>query len=264
MTTGKTSRSGNKPAVLITGVSRKIGIGYALARTLARAGWNIGFTYYRDYDEQMPWGSRPEDVEDLIQELKGYGAAVCSQPADLADPEEPRRVIREVRDNLGPLSALVMSHCYSVDSTIQDTSLESFERHFRVNTRATWLLIREFSRLFAGTFGTGRIVAITSDHTAGNMPYGASKGAMDRIVLAAAQENRSRGITANVINPGATDTGWMTPALEQQIRRNTFLNRIGTPQDCANLVEFLCSDRGCWINGQVLYSNGGVEPGAGG
>ena len=69
---------------------------------------------------------------------------------------------------------------------VVDTTLESFDHHFAVNARATWLLIREYGHRFRGTPGAGRIVALTSDHTVGNLPYGASKGALDRITLAAA------------------------------------------------------------------------------
>ena len=130
--------------------------------------------------------------------------------------------------------------------------------HFAVNTRATWLLIKEFAGRFNGEPGTGRIISITSDHTAGNLPYGASKGAMDRIVLASAYEFRSKGITANVINPGATDTGWMSEDLKTEVKNITLRNRIGLPQDCANLVSFLCSKEGGWINAQLLYSDGGL------
>ena len=126
-----------------------------------------------------------------------------------------------------------------------------------MNTRASWLLIREFSKQFASGFGEGRIVALTSDAVAHNLPYGASKGAMDRIVIAAAEELRDRGITANVINPGPTDTGWMDDELKAEILKGTFLNRIGKPEDCANLVNFLCSKEGGWINGQLIESNGG-------
>lgn len=110
-----------------------------------------------------------------------------------------------------------------------------------------------------GAHGTRRILAITSDHPAGNLPYGASKGATDRIVLAAATEFKDRGITANVINPGATDTGWMTEALMEEVRERTLLGCVGTPQDCAHLVKFLCSREGGWINAQLLYSDGGLE-----
>jgi len=125
------------------------------------------------------------------------------------------------------------------------------------STRATWLLIREHGRRFRGSPGTGRIISLTSDHTAGNLPYGASKGALDRITLAAAHELAHLGITANVINPGPVDTGWMSDEIRASGTRQTPLGRLGTPQDTGHLVDFLCSRQGGWINGQLLMSNGG-------
>jgi len=95
-----------------------------------------------------------------------------------------------------------------VDSDIFGTTTESFDLHFAVDARASWLLIREFGRRFPAGRGHGRIVALTSDHVAGNLPHGASKAALDRIVLAAASEFRDLRIVANVVNPGPTDTGW--------------------------------------------------------
>jgi 3-oxoacyl-[acyl-carrier protein] reductase len=150
-----------------------------------------------------------------------------------------------------------MCHCESVDSSILDTTVESFDRHFAVNARATWLLIREYGRRFTGVPGSGRIIALTSDHTVHNLPYGASKGALDRITLAAAHELAHLGISSNVINPGPVDTGWMTDEIRASGIKQTPLGRLGTPQDTANLVDFLCSEQGQWINGQLLLSNGG-------
>jgi 3-oxoacyl-[acyl-carrier protein] reductase len=150
-----------------------------------------------------------------------------------------------------------MCHCESVDSTILDTTVESFDRHFAVNARATWLLIREHGRRFRGVHGAGRIIALTSDHTVGNLPYGASKGALDRITLAAAHELAPLGISSNVINPGPVDTGWMSDPIRRSGIRRTPLGRLGTPQDTAHLVDFLCSPQGRWVNGQLLFSNGG-------
>jgi 3-oxoacyl-[acyl-carrier protein] reductase len=80
---------------------------------------------------------------------------------------------------------------------------------------------------------------------------------MDRITLAAARELAHLGVTANAINPGPVDTGWMSGDLKQDVVRQTPLGRLGTPQDTARLVEFLCSPHGGWINGQLLMSNGG-------
>jgi 3-oxoacyl-[acyl-carrier protein] reductase len=166
-------------------------------------------------------------------------------------------IFDEAEHRLGHVTALVMCHCESVDSGLLDTTVESFDRHFAVNARATWLLIREYGRRFRGTHGTGRIISLTSDHTVGNLPYGASKGALDRITLAAAHEFAHLGVTANVINPGPVDTGWMSDVLRAGVQGRTPLGRLGTPQDTAHLVDFLCSPHGGWINGQLVNSNGG-------
>jgi len=248
-----------RPIALVTGVSRAINIGASIALALARSGWDVATTFWRPYDAAMPWGSAPEEVQALRADLAACGARTAAIEADLSLTDSPAQIFDAVERDLGPVTALIMSHCHSVDSDILTTTIESFDRHFAVNARATWLLVREFGRRFCGEHGSGRIISITSDHTAGNLPYGASKGAMDRIVLAAAQEFRARGVTANVINPGATDTGWMTEDLMEAVKQRTLLGRVGMPQDCANLVAFLCSPEGGWINAQLLYSNGGLQ-----
>jgi 3-oxoacyl-[acyl-carrier protein] reductase len=248
-----------RPIVLITGASRSIGIGSSIAKELAQSGWDVALTYWQPYDVSMPWGSDPGEVQLLRNEVESFGVRSTAIEVDLSLADSAVQIFEIIERDLGSVTALVMSHCHSVDSDILSTSVESFDLHFAINARATWLLAREFGKQFQGEFGTGRIIAITSDHTAGNLPYGASKGAMDRIVLASAQEFRSLGITANVINPGATDTGWMSADLKADIQARTLLNRVGMPQDCANLVKFLCSKEGGWINGQLLYSNGGFQ-----
>ena len=158
----------------------------------------------------------------------------------------------------GAVTAMVMCHCESVDSGIMTTTVESFDRHFAVNARSMWLLIRAFARqLPADNGGAARIVALTSDHTTFNLPYGASKGALDRIVLAAATELADLGLTANVINPGPIDTGWMDDDTRAGVLRNNLQGRLGTGRDTADLVSFLLSEQGGWLNKQVLYSDGG-------
>ncbi|WP_416955469.1 SDR family oxidoreductase [Streptomyces sp. Agncl-13] len=246
-----------RPLALITGVGRTVGIGAGIARQLAASGWDIAFTYWTPYDERMAWGPEAGATDAITEDLAQHGAAITAVEADLADPETPARVFDAVERDLGGVTALVMCHCESVDSGLLDTTVESFDRHFAVNTRATWLLIREYGRRFAAAPGSGRIVALTSDHTVDNLPYGASKGALDRITLAAAHELARLGITANVVNPGPVDTGWMTDEGRAHVLRQTPLNRLGTPQDTAHLVDFLCSPEGQWVNGQLLMSNGG-------
>ncbi len=250
-----TSRA--KGNALITGVGRNAGIGAGIARKLVSDGWNVALSYWAPYDERMPWGPQPNDVERLVNELSSAGPRVTSHPANLEDPVAARSLLAAARKTHGPISALVLSHCESVDSNILDTTLESFDRHFAVNTRASWQLIREFALQVLP--GGGRIVALTSDATVGNLPYGASKGALDRIVLAAAREFGALKITSNLVNPGPVDTGWMDDATRAACLARQPSGRLGTPGDIAGVVSFLLSEQGAWINGQLLKADGGFS-----
>ncbi|HZM79748.1 MAG TPA: SDR family oxidoreductase [Candidatus Limnocylindrales bacterium] len=249
------SESSGRPVALVTGVGRTVGIGAAIAARLAGDGWDIGFTYWSPYDERMPWGRDKDEHDRIVAGIRTQGAQCISIEADLEDVATPEAIFNRL--DRAP-TALIMAHCESVNSGLLDTTVESFDRHFAVNARATWLLIKEFAQRYQGKPGQGRIIALTSDATIGNLPYGASKGALDRITIAAAQELKHLGITANAINPGPTDTGWMDDDLQAHIIAATPLGRLGTPQDCANLVAFLCSPAGGWVNGQLLHSDGGI------
>ncbi|MEV5983273.1 SDR family oxidoreductase [Streptomyces sp. NPDC052114] len=249
-----------RPLALVTGAGRPEGIAYAIARELADGGWDVAFSYLTSYDARMAWGATPGAAARLSAELAELGAHAIGFEADLAAPDSPAQLFEAVTEGFGgrTVDALVMCHAESVDSSILDTSVESFDRHFAVNARASWLLIKEYGSRFAGAHRRGRIIALTSDHTAHNLPYGASKGALDRIVLAAAREFAGLGVTANAINPGPVDNGWMPAPLRDQLTEATPLGRLGVPRDCAHLVGFLCSEQGGWINGQLLSSDGGI------
>lgn len=247
-----------RPVAVVTGAGRRQGIATAIARRLGETGWDVAFTHLDSYDARMPWGADEAAARELAGFLEGSGARVCAIEADFADVTAPARVFDQAIGELGPVGALILGHCESVATGIMDTDLGSFDRHFAVNTRAGWLLIREYARRFSGAPGSGRIIALTSDHTAGNMPYGASKGALDRIVIAAARELAGLGISANCVNPGPTDNGWMSEQLKTELTASSPLGRLGRPRDTANLVAFLCSPDGGWINGQLLHSDGGL------
>ncbi len=244
---------------LVTGVGRLRGIGAGIAAGLADDGWDLVLSYWQPYDGRLGLEGSPDDPDQLAATLRGTGRRVELLEADLEDPVQAAAVVDRAAELLGPLDALVMSHCESVDSGVLDTTVESFDRHYAVNVRATWLLTAAFARQLPATGGS--VIALTSDHTVNNLPYGATKGALDRLVLAAAHELGDRGLRANVINPGPIDTGWMDDAIRASGLASQPLGRLGTPTDIANLVRFLLSDAGSWINGQLLYSNGGFPKG---
>ncbi|SFN90022.1 SDR family oxidoreductase [Mycetocola miduiensis] len=252
-----------KPGVaVVTGVGRRRSIGAGLALGLAEDGWDLALNHWRPYDERLGLEGTPDDPRVVADGCRELGVAVELISADLSEPETPEAIIR-VAQKMGPVRGLVISHCESVDSSILTTDLDSWDRHFAVNARATWLLIKAFaeqlpSNVVPGQVG-GRVVALTSDHSVHNLPYGASKGALDRIVIAAAVELADRGVRANVVNPGPIDTGWMTDEIRAAGIAATPAGRLGTPDDTADLVRFLLSPRGGWLNGQILYSNGGFK-----
>jgi 3-oxoacyl-[acyl-carrier protein] reductase len=242
---------------LLTGVGRRENIAAAVATTLARDGWDLGLVTLPEYDSRMRWGDRPGDVADLVQTIESLGRRAVVIEADLADPARASRLVDDVAAALGTVSAVVLSHSESVDSSILDTTLESFDRHFDVNVRAAWLVIKAFALQVPETGGS--IVALTSDHVVDNLPYGASKGALDRIVIAAARELGHLGITSNALNPGPIDTGWMDDDTRRTLTARQPTGRLGVPHDTANTVRFLLSPEGHWISGQLITSDGGFS-----
>jgi 3-oxoacyl-[acyl-carrier protein] reductase len=240
--------------VLLTGLGRRVGIAAGIARRLANDGWNIAFVYSAAYDAQVNGGA--DDITALEKRLREQGAATVGIDADLGDEDVPSGVF-DIAETLGPVRALVLSHAHSTNAGILAETIESFDRHFAVNARATWLLIREFGRRFLGD--QGRIVALTSDALHDEIAYGASKAALDRIVFAAAREFGGLGITANLVNPGPIDTGWMTDDVREALLARTPACRLGTPADTAALVSFLLSPDGQWVTGQLLKSDGGFS-----
>jgi len=243
-----------RPAALITGAGRLDSIGAGIVQRLAADGWNLALSFWRPLDAPPTEAGDPERLAALARER---GATVVLLPGDLTDPEEPDRLVAAAREAVGPLRGLVLSHAESIDSGILDTTVESFDRHMIVNARASWQLIAAFARQ-AGDQG-GAVVALTSDDTAWNLPYGTSKGALDRIVIAAARELGEQGIRANVVNPGPVDTGWMNDEIRAQVKRRQPTGRLGTPTDVAKLIAFLLSDDGVWTTGQLIHTDGGYS-----
>ena len=241
-------------------IQESISIGYAIAAKMIEGGRDVvavGFTRYdtridREVDEKFS-----ESLHDLAER---YGVNFRYFEIDLAQTSSPDALFAELSQREIFITDLILSHCESVDSDILNTTIESFDRHYAVNVRASWLLIRRVVLSRNDELGNVVITSLTSDHTSFNLPYGSTKGALDRVVLAAADEFAHIGLRANVLNPGPVDTGWITDnALREKIMESTPLGRIGLPRDVANIVAFLHSDEGGWINRQLIYSNGGFH-----
>ena len=248
----------SRKLALLTGAGRRSGIAAGIARKLVENDWDLALTYWTKYDERTPYGVQPTDPLAIKEELESAGCSVFLMECDLELPESPELLFEAVGIKCETrVSALILCHCESIASGILNTTVESFDRHFAVNTRASWQLIKEFARQIAPEGGS--VVALTSDHTVYNLPYGASKGALDRIVIAAARELAHLAITANVVNPGPIDTGWMDKATRNQLIERQPSGRLGTPADTADLVAFLLYPAGKWINGQLIKSDGGFS-----
>lgn len=234
-------------------------MGNAIAKKLAGDGFDVAATYWPELDQNAYGDHVLDEPAEIAREIEAGGSRTMFMEVDLGDVDGVPAVFDRAEEALGAVCVLVVNHTYCVPLPLLDTSLEVFDRHLSVNVRAVLVLIQEFARRYRPGAGGGRIVTLTSDHTARNVPYGVSKGAADRLTDAAAYELGRLGISANAINPGPVDTGWMNDAIRADALSKTPLGRGGTPEDTANLVSFLCSDQGAWITGQLLYSNGGFR-----
>ena len=245
---------------LVTGVGRKRGIGFAVCRALASRGADVVLSYWKAYDREMPWGSDEDEPEALLGKLRAAGVRAEGVEVDLSRPDSPCSLLDAAEERLGRPSILVNSAAYSTRDGFETLEAEALDAHYAVNVRAMALLSVGFARRYPGGPG-GRIVNFSSGQSLGPMPgelaYVATKGAVEAFTRTLAAEVGHKGITVNAINPGPTDTGWMTEELKREIAPMFPSGKIGQPEDAARLVAFLAGDEGAWITGQVIHSEGG-------
>jgi 3-oxoacyl-[acyl-carrier protein] reductase len=244
---------------IVTGASRRQGIGAAVCRALAAHGADVLFTHWQRFDRTQPHGADEDGPAALAQELRRVGVRAEGLEVDLALPGAALRVIDAAVDRLGPPSILVNNAAHFEAGGYETLDAAALDAHHAVNVRATALLSVEFARRFAGGAG-GRIVNLTSGQALGPMPdslaYAASKGAVEALSTSLAAAVAAKGITVNAVDPGGTDTGWMSEELKAAILRTMEFGRLGQPEDAARLILFLASDAGQWITGQILHSRG--------
>ena len=257
--------------VLVTGVSRRVGIGHAIACRAADYGASIVAHHYRPHDVSQPWGA--DDVEAVMASIRSHlvgPAQLIDVPADLAAPGEPARVVEQAVAAAGHLDALVCNQAMSSsDGPLSEMTEAVLDAHWAVDARASILLAQAFAAQegFAvpASPGLGRrrgaIVFLTSGQGLGPLPgeiaYAAAKAAIAGVTLTISEELIDAGITVNTVNPGPVDTGYVTEEIRQATAAMFPQGRWGEPDDAARLITWLLTDEARWITGQVISSEGG-------
>ncbi|GGA57751.1 putative oxidoreductase YjdA [Kroppenstedtia guangzhouensis] len=240
---------------LITGADSRRGIGAAICRFLAREGNHIWFTC-------LP-GKEEKEAERLMEELRTSDVQARYSPIDFLDAEAPIQLWEEVATEWDLPRILVNNAAHSErELTFEELDADGLDAHYAVNLRASLLLSVQFARrCMSGS--DGRIISMTSGQSLSAMPgelaYVATKGGIEAFTRTLAAEVAPKGITVNAVNPGPTDTGWMTEEIRWELLPHFPMGRVGFPEDAARLVAFLARKEAGWITGQVIHSEGGFH-----
>jgi 3-oxoacyl-[acyl-carrier protein] reductase len=246
---------------IVTGASRRIAIGAAIARRLVADGAAVYLHTWGPHDAEQSWGPDPGGPEALVDELRRAGGRVEHISADLADPAAPATLVDAACAAFGHVDALVANHTRSSMQSLEDLTAEELDLSYAVNTRATLLLAKAFAAQHDDTRPGGRVLWMTSGqyHGAmpGELPYIASKAALHELTRSLATHLIPRGITVNCINPGPNDTGYADDQTRADVNRLNPGGRWSMPADTARLVAWLLSDEADWVTGQTIASDGG-------
>jgi 3-oxoacyl-[acyl-carrier protein] reductase len=274
--------------VLITGANH--GIGAATAKAFAAQGAKVFITYYRNpthysIDELekarknrtggrlLYAAMRQQSANTIVDEICSNNGTAFTHETDLADPNNIPTLFDLCEKQLGLVDILVNNHTHAIPDTFDPkiittgdfdvhlTTAADIDAHFAVNTRAYTLMMMEYlKRYLKRSAKWGRIINLSTDaaHThVGMISYASSKHAIESYSRSAAAEMGKYGITVNIVAPGPTQTGYLTPEQEADIIAKAPLRRVGKPEDVADVIVFLASEQARWLTGQLIYVGGG-------
>jgi 3-oxoacyl-[acyl-carrier protein] reductase len=258
---------------IVTGANH--GIGAATAQVLADRGASVLLTYLRmelPPELMLPdsfMRDRSSDAQPIVDRIVAAGGRAAAIEADLTDAANVRLPFDAAEELFGPVDVLVNNASgwiadsfrpegtSRVERKLAALSAATLDQNFAIDARASALLIAEFARRHIGRGATwGRIVGLTSGGPLGfpeEVSYGAAKAAQENFTMSAAFELAEHGITANIVHPPVTDTGWITPAVERLVRDSDELFHIGSPEDVANVIAFLASDHAALITANIIH-----------
>ena len=243
---------------LVTGANH--GIGAATARALGIRGADVLLSFLRT--DMHP------DVGDVADQIRDAGGGATMIEADLAHGDTPARLFDAAEAVFGPVDILINDASAWIGDSFaprpsdrfgreqRPVSPETIDRVFVVDARAGALLIAEFARRHIARGGTwGRIVGLTSGGPLGfpeEVSYGAAKAALESFTMSAALELAPHGVTANVVHPPVTDTGWITPDVRRAVEDSVDLFHIASPEEVADVIASLVADGGL-ITANVIH-----------
>jgi 3-oxoacyl-[acyl-carrier protein] reductase len=250
------------------------GIGAATARRLAALGASVVVTYWRIEDDRANTtdtyrASRASDASAVLADINGIGGLAIALEADLSLPEIPRLLFDTAELEFGPVDILVnnatawMADTFAgpdhdrLDRPLTRVSSETIDQLFAVDARGSALMISEFAeRHETHDLDWGRIVGLTSGGALGfpeEVSYGAAKAALENFTMSAAFELAHRGVTANVVHPPVTDTGWVTDQVRRLVEESHELIHVASPADVAEVIAYLCSDAAGLITANRMH-----------
>ena len=256
---------------LITGVNNPQGIGAATAVAFAREGVRLVLVYKRiphEYDESKTnlngfdryFKANSGDASAVKEKLSSLNTDCLVVESDISDEQCVKDIFDNAIKRFGKVDVLVNNAAVSDDSgndTIETMTQSVIDNTFAVNVRGTILMTREFIKR-RGNYG--RIINLSTDAAqvfAGQITYGASKATIEAFTRSIAMETGKYGITINCVAPGPTQTGWIDEKLANTVLPHIPLGKLIQPQDIADTIVFLASERAAMLTGQVIKVSGG-------